>query len=396
LTLDHLNNLLAYCKTDKQQNIISSLISNNCSFTKSAKHLSMKSRQIREVLHRVEAGAAIRGYDPTHDMTHPTNENYIVKGLSSYYDKEGVLAGQWVKADLDLDAKFKMVKEAIDNLVRDIAGKHKPFATPVIETEDLLTVYTLGDPHIGMQAWSKESGDDFDLKIVSEDLRLAMKQLVASSPASKQAVIVDLGDYFHSDSMDNTTRKSGNALDVDSRWAKVLRIGLDIMVELIVEALKKHETVKVINAIGNHNEHSAIFISAFLQAWFRDEPRVIIDENPGLFTYHQFGKCLIGVTHGHTTKAEALPEIMAADCESIWSETQYRIWLTGHVHHQQCKEFRTCTVETFRTLAAKDAWHAGQGYRSGRDMKAIIFHKLYGEVQRNTVNVVMLRDLMKS
>jgi hypothetical protein len=47
--------------------------------------------------------------------------------------------------------------------------------------------------------------------------------------------------------------------------------------------------------------------------------------------------------------------------------------------------------ESFRTLAAKDAWHSGQGYRSGRDMKCIILHKEFGEIGRQTVNLAMLQ-----
>lgn len=49
-------------------------------------------------------------------------------------------------------------------------------------------------------------------------------------------------------------------------------------------------------------------------------------------------------------------------------------------------------VESFRTLAAKDAWHSSMGYQSGRDMKCILFHKDWGEVERHTVSVQMLNQ----
>jgi hypothetical protein len=47
-------------------------------------------------------------------------------------------------------------------------------------------------------------------------------------------------------------------------------------------------------------------------------------------------------------------------------------------------------VETFRTLAAKDAWHAGKGYRSGRDMYAITHHINHGEIMRTRCDIGML------
>jgi hypothetical protein len=41
-------------------------------------------------------------------------------------------------------------------------------------------------------------------------------------------------------------------------------------------------------------------------------------------------------------------------------------------------------------LAAKDAWHSEKGYRSKRDMKAIVLHREYGEVARHTFNPDMI------
>jgi hypothetical protein len=103
--------------------------------------------------------------------------------------------------------------------------------------------------------------------------------------------------------------------------------------------------------------------------------------------YHKFGVNLIGVTHGHTVKAKDLGEIMAVDCKDDWSNSEYRYWYCGHIHHDTKVEYRTCIVETFRTLAPKDAWHHGSGYRSGQDMKSITLHKDYGEEDRATVGI---------
>jgi len=127
--------------------------------------------------------------------------------------------------------------------------------------------------------------------------------------------------------------------------------------------------------------------TAFVKAYYRNEPRVVVHDTPNPFMYFQFGKNLIGVTHGHTIKADKLGEVMSVDCEDIWSSTKYRFWYTGHVHHLSTKEYPSCVVETFRTLAGKDAWHSTSGYRSGQDMKAITLHKDFGEISRNTVNI---------
>ena len=109
------------------------------------------------------------------------------------------------------------------------------------------------------------------------------------------------------------------------------------------------------------------------------------------YQYHQFGKNLIGVTHGDQCKPQDLESIMAADMPKEWGGSRHRYWYTGHVHHDQVKEYRGCKFESFRTLAAKDAWHAGAGYRSDRDLKVIILHKDHGEVERYTINITQFQ-----
>lgn len=197
-------------------------------------------------------------------------------------------------------------------------------------------------------------------------------------------------DFQHHDNSNNQTAKAGNILDVDSRYARVMELSLQLAIDLIELALNKHETVHWRSAIGNHNIHSSIMMNKFIKAYYRNEPRVVVHDSPSTFFYHQFGQTLIGITHGDTVKPDRLGEIMSVDCEDIWSSTKYRYWYCGHVHHQSVKEYPSCVVETFRTLASKDAWHASSGYRSKQDMKCITLHNQYGEISRNTVNLSML------
>ncbi len=83
---------------------------------------------------------------------------------------------------------------------------------------------------------------------------------------------------------------------------------------------------------------------------------------------------------------------MACDRAEDWGQTKHRHWLCGHVHHSSVTEFPGVTVETFRTLAAADAYAAGHGYRAGRDMRAIVFHREHGEVERHRCDVGMIGD----
>ncbi len=215
----------------------------------------------------------------------------------------------------------------------------------------------------------------------------AVDQLVELAPPAKQALIVSVGDFFHTDNSTNRTMANGNPLDVDTRWSKVLSVGIRTMRRLIDRALEKHQKVRVICEIGNHDHHTSIMLALCLDQFYSNNERVEVDTSPDAFHWHRFGKNLIGVTHGDKTKHHDLPNIMACDRREDWGATLHRYWYTGHVHHDQTKEYAGCKVETFRTLAPRDAWHNAAGYRSGQDMKCIVLHREYGEVLRHTVGI---------
>jgi hypothetical protein len=89
-------------------------------------------------------------------------------------------------------------------------------------------------------------------------------------------------------------------------------------------------------------------------------------------------------------KPERLPGIMAADRPEQWGASRFRYWYTGHIHSRNVTEFPGVMWESFRTLAAQDAYAASHGYRSGRDMVLIVHHREHGEVERHRCDVGMI------
>lgn len=333
--------------------------------------------------------AAMQGFAPEHDMTHTAPSPFVVKGVSTYYDKAGNRAGQWVKTKLSEELAEQAIKDFITYLTEDIKGLSPLGNTPEYCEADLLVVYPMGDPHLGLYSYAAETGDNFNLDIAERYLCAAVDRLVASAPSAETALIAELGDFFHADNDRNQT-KSGHALDVDTRWSKVMQVGLRTMVYSVRRALEKHLRVVVRIVKGNHDGHSSFALALALDAFFSNNPRVIIDLSPAAHWYYQHGKVLIGITHGDTSKMAALPGVMAADVPEKWGTSRFRYWYQGHIHHEDKKEFPGVVVEAFRTLAAKDAWHAAQGYRAGRDMRCIVHHREFGEIERHRCDISML------
>ena len=250
----------------------------------------------------------------------------------------------------------------------------------------------MGDPHFGMYAWGAEAGDDFDLGIAKRLTYAAIDSLVESAPPAKEALIIELGDFFHADG-DEARTQSGHALDTDTRHARVLRLGFDAMCYVVRATLRKHEHVTLRIVSGNHDSKSSVALRLMLVAYFHSEPRVTVDESPAMHWYYKFNRVLIGATHGDKSRPRDMGTIMAADRPREWGQTDFRYFYHGHFHSKQKdQEHPGCVVEGFRTLAPKDAWHAGQRYRSGREMQCIIHHRKYGEIERHTWPVAMVKS----
>lgn len=311
----------------------------------------------------------------------------LLKGTSTLFGEEGQIKQQWVKTDVEKEATANMLRELIDNYVEDLPKfKATPY-TVSHASEDLMAVYPLGDPHIGMKAYKDEAGEDWDLKTAQEAFCGIFERLVKTAPSCEKAVIVNLGDFFHRDNVAGVTERHRHTLDTDGNYMMMVDTGLKIIIQMINSALDHHKSVEVINIIGNHDDTGAMFLQASLKHMYENEPRVHIQCTSSVFQYFQHGNSFFGVHHGHTCKADKLPLVMATDKPKEWGDAVYRYWLTGHIHHDSKKEYSGCTVESFRTIAAKDAYASNGGYRSLQDSKALVIHKDFGEIERHTVSI---------
>jgi hypothetical protein len=314
----------------------------------------------------------------------------ILKGSSTLYNSDGSIKLQWVKTDVEKQAFLDSIKELVDSYVEELPKfKHKPYEVSHA-SEDLLAVYPLGDPHVGMKAYKDEAGDDWDLVTAQEVFCGVFDRLVKTAPHCQEAVIVNLGDYFHRDNVAGVTERNRHVLDTDGNYMMMVDTGIKIMLQMINSALEHHQKVRVITIIGNHDDTGAMFLQAALKHMYQDEPRVEIDCTSSVFQYFQHGSSFFGVHHGHTCKADKLPLVMATDRPKEWGDSSFRYWLTGHIHHDSRKEYSGCSVESFRTLAAKDNYAYSGGYRAGQDSKALVIHKDYGEVERHTINIAQV------
>lgn len=298
-------------------------------------------------------------------MIFPSPENFNVDRVATMRNGNGEVVSQWVTSTREKTSLDEQIRAAMDIFKDNLPVFHKIPAPETYSDNSLLNVFVANDLHLGALVSEQETGEVCNLEIGLERAKHAIDYLVHSAPPAEQAVVVDLGDLTEASGYAPLTNKGGHYLDVSSRYPEVLRAAYELLAYFVNLALLKHQTVYFYNLGGNHDENSALAVREVLRVMFRDNPRVIVDEKPTDIKYHQHGKTLLQFFHGDKTKMNAAGEVMAYDCVAIFSETEHRYGLCGHIHKDAVVDGRLSRTEAFRTLTVMNNWATGMGFRGG-------------------------------
>jgi hypothetical protein len=337
----------------------------------------------------VKKKAALMGYAPENDFTRPVPEGYVAKGVSTYYNSEGKPSGQWVKASISHEALVAAMRETVKGF-KDEIPPVVSVAAPSACEDQLCNLYTFTDYHLGMLAWHKEGGADWDITTAEKTIIAALVQMVNQSPSAHTAVLNIQGDFLHTDGKTPVTPASKHVLDADSRFPKIRRAAIRIIRSLMAVCLQRHQEVYLIIAEGNHDEESAGWLADLFAVHYEEEPRVTVNDSVLPFYVFEWGNTMLGVHHGHKVKNESLPLLFAAQFPQAWGRTTRREIHCGHRHHRDEKEYNGVTIVQHPTLAARDAYAARGGWIADRAAWAITYHKKYGAVGRVMVTTEML------
>lgn len=392
--LDKIDDKIYSYATLRQIEIIDCLRKHDGNKSKAGKELGIKRQSIDSILLSLISKAAKQGYSPDHDMKHSVPDGFLLKGTSTLYDSDGNTKIQWVKSSIDQERQREMITEAIKASCETMP-RLKPISFKGQANEELLNQYTFTDYHIGMMAWHREGGDNWDIKIAESTLIGAFSHMIANSPNADACIINQLGDFLHFDGLKPVTPASGHVLDGDSRFHKMIRVAIRCLRAVIDMALTKHKTVHLICAEGNHDESSAHWLQELFTILYENEPRISVENSPKPYYCHQHGLTMLAYHHGHCKGQDKLFPIIPAMFPEIWGVTKFRYVHEGHMHHKQVKENAGMIREMHQTLAAADAYSSRGGYISERATTCITYSKQHGEVSRISVKPSMLEGVLK-
>ena len=379
-----MKHLEEFC-TDRQKEILT-VFMDSTSKQDAANKLNISRSTVKAAIKSVEKKAALAGVAPDRDVNHRTMEGFNTKFVTSRFDGEGNLQGQYVRQErekVDLDAMLNDFKEGLKG---ELSGLHKPVDAPLETLDKLMNCYMVGDHHLGALSWSKETGEDnYDTDIGVSLLEDAVDSLVARSPNSRHGLLCNLGDFFHSNNIKGETA-GGTPLDTDGRYGRTVKEGVNLLKRIVIRLLEKHEIVTVLNVRGNHDSDPALWLNEAMRMYFENEPRVIIPDNYSKFTHLEFGNSLIVLHHGDKINPQRIYESVTRRLPVEWGRTKYRFGWLGHLHHKESKEIGGMMFEQFNVLTTPDAWHAGAGFGSSRSMTCIVLSEDYGEDSRVIIN----------
>tara|TARA_R110000868_G_scaffold128654_1_gene336889 strand:+ start:3935 stop:4912 length:978 start_codon:yes stop_codon:yes gene_type:complete len=324
-------------------------------------------------------------------MTHSVPDTHVVKGVSTFYDENSVPIRQWVKSDLKKQGQEDALQAFAEGLIQELP-KYKPSPKkPMTELPEYLTAFVIGDAHIGMRVTKERNGDsDWNLEIAERVTVGAIEKLIQASGGSDTALMLDLGDFGHSDSLHNTTSSGTNHMDMDGDYGDSVGAQVRVYRRSIDLLLASYNKVILMMVRGNHNSSTSRCMNVMLQAFYASEPRLTVLDNAHKFQHITYGNNLLVTHHGDRMKPQRAFEYVARSLSKEWGQCEHKHMLMGHIHHHTATELGSMLIETFQALPAGDAWHSDSGYGAKRTMSSIVYCKIHGEIQRHKVGIGQL------
>jgi hypothetical protein len=250
-----------------------------------------------------------------------------------------------------------------------------------------------------MYAEAKETNSqNYDSDIAVKRIHNTADALLCRMNNPEHIVVTFGGDMLHSDTRSNKTEMSGNVLDVDSRYHRVVDKAVTACYDVVSMASEVAKNVTVVILEGNHSWHSEVWLAQVLKAAYSQCARVEVVMQRSARKSLVWGNNLLVWTHGDSVAMNKWQGIISTEFAELWGKTKWRHLKMGHIHHKKANNAKTIVtsdrsggwvenhgllVEYLPALSATDAWHASKGFiGSQQAMAGFEYHKEQGLITR--------------
>jgi len=356
-----------------------------------ARELGINESTVRQSLARSEGAGHTPWFSPA-----VTPEHLSLSKTTVQYNADGEVIQEWKR----LIPQAKDMEEFVSMLCERVEGKAKVKTRNPTKTDnsEVLAEMSIYDSHIGMYASVNETNDaDYDCDIAGNLMVNTAEALAARYNKPSRIVVTFGGDIMHSDTRNTRTEKSGNVLDIDSRFHRVVDYAVKACYDVVQIAAKVATKVDIVIVEGNHDWHSCVWLSSVLKAFYNDCKDINVVDQQSSRKHMVYGNNLLVWAHGDGAAMNQWPQIIAAEFAPQWGATKHRHLKMGHIHHKKknqpvrvvsetkngWEEHRGLLVEHLPALCVSDAWHAEKGFiGSIKGASGFEYHKQKGLITR--------------
>jgi len=307
------------------------------------------------------------GY-PLKSSTKPANVSGFQ--VSSFkVGSNGQVSEAWYKSKEEEEEDTKVsIEELISRINQRPASKKSCKCFSSSEKENCSIELFLTDFHINrliLGGVSVESRIEDYKKLVTSSLGKASKLYNI-----EEVVYVIGSDFFNSDGFHAET-KNKTVQNNSMYFFEAFEYGYKLVTDVIEHLLSVSDRVKLIMLPGNHDTTSAFYLGKAVEAYFRQESRLITDCSFNFRKVHTYKNTSWMYHHGNE-KLELIVSQFADFFPTEFTNNLIEVH-TGDKHHVLVKEVGRAIIRQFPALVDSDMWTFEKGYKSRAKLLAQIY-----------------------
>lgn len=260
------------------------------------------------------------------------------------------------RSNISLDEIHDFYEELINDYSSPIVKKYST-------KTGLLAEIPIMDLHLGKFSSSDIVADEYNTQIARDCFNKVIDVCIARlRNESIEKIVFPIGqDFFHYDTV-STTTTGGTPQDSDRKHQTLFKDGVTLLIDGISKLSSELKVpIEVFCVPGNHDFMTSYHAVMSVWCYFHNNENITVDLSTSPRKYVEFGKCLIGYSHGEKEK-KRIEKIMQVEASEAWGRTKFREFHLGHLHSEQVSEDGGVIVRNLSSVTGTDAWHHNSGY----------------------------------
>lgn len=270
-------------------------------------------------------------------------------------------------------ADFKLKKKDNPDILAQVLSNYTTSYKPISKSDFIQNdkysspsclLLSLPDLHLDKACINKTTA-----KEAVENYERVLMHLLHKSYSShfiEEIVFVLGNDFYHTDSIHNTTTK-GTPLFVNTDWNLAYEMGFDLMVKCIGKLKQFCNKLHIVLIPGNHSITKEYYLAHALEVYFKSDKSIVFDREKDDLKTHKYGETLMCFSHGNNIN-DKLPLVFATTFYQEWGECKYKEIILGDKHHNTEKiissqgEANGVRMRILPSLSGTDQWHQDNLY----------------------------------